>query len=75
MPVISRAPPHETPGPPVGALGWPTMAVHHPEVGEFGTYLARIGHAVDDLLASDMTDALASDIDWHRSDGRARHNT
>lgn len=51
------------------------MAVHHPEVGEFGTYLARIGHAVDDLLASDMTDALASDIDWHRSDGRARHNT
>ena len=40
------------------------MAVHHPEVGEFGTYLGLIGRAVDDLLASDMTDALASDINW-----------
>ena len=40
------------------------MAVHHPEVGEFGNYLGLIGRAVDDLLASDMTDALASDINW-----------
>ena len=40
------------------------MAVHHPEVGEFGNYLGQIGRAVDDLLASDMTDALASDINW-----------
>ncbi len=40
------------------------MAIHHPEVGGFGAYLGQVGHAVDELLESTMTDALASDIDW-----------
>ncbi len=40
------------------------MSTHHPEVGNFAGRLARMGQAIDDWMASDMPDALASEVDW-----------
>jgi aromatic-L-amino-acid decarboxylase len=40
------------------------MSAHQPEVGNFGSYLGAVGHALDDWLASDMPDALTSRVDW-----------
>lgn len=40
------------------------MPTHRPEVAHFAGHLGAVGRAVDDWLASDMPDALTSDVDW-----------